>query len=321
LNGEIPAAIVFGPVPSRRLGRSLGVNNIPPKVCTYSCVYCQIGVMGRIETERQAFYEPGRIYEEVERRVHTFGPRGGVDYISFVPDGEPTLDINLGEEIRLIRPLGFRIAVITNGTLLHLPDVRDDLQGADWVSLKVDAVTDSVWRRLNRPHRSLTAAKVREGMLEFARSFGGTLMTETMLLEGYNDTPDEIAAIGSFLREVAPAMAYLGVPTRPPALRSVRPAAAAKMNLAYQTFTKAGVPTELMVGYTGDPFASTGNARADILSITAVHPMPEAAVRDLLARAGEGWPVVTDLIREGLLLEVEYLGEKHYLRNFSQKIG
>ena len=255
---DVPAAIVFGPIPSRRLGRSLGVNNIPPKVCTYSCVYCQIGVTGRIEKQRQAFYEPQRVYEEVARRLDTFGPLGeGVDYISFVPDGEPTLDINLGEEIGLMKSLGIKIAVITNGTLLHLPDVRRDLAGADWVSLKVDAASEDVWRRLNRPHRDLSLAQVRAGTLEFAREFAGELVTETMLLAGYNDGPEEIEAIATFVKDIGPRKAFLGVPTRPPALGSVRPASPEAMNLAYQAFTKAGLRTELMVGYTGDPFSST----------------------------------------------------------------
>ncbi|MGD9402886.1 MAG: radical SAM protein [bacterium] len=319
---DVPAAIVFGPIPSRRLGRSLGVNNIPPKVCTYSCVYCQIGVTGRIAMERGAFYEPQRIYEEVARRVDTFRPLGeGIDYITFVPDGEPTLDINLGEEIGLIKSLGIRIAVITNGTLLSLPEVRRGLAKADWVSVKIDAATTEVWRRLNRPHKGLSLDTIRGGILEFAGGFSGDLMTETMLLEGYNDSEKEIKGIASFVERIGPGKAYLGVPTRPPALPSVRPAPPEAINLAYQAVTGAGIPTELMVGYSGDPFSSTGNARADILSISAVHPMPEAGVRDLLARSGEGWDVVKNLITEGLLLEVEYLGEKHYLRNFNQKIG
>ncbi len=319
---DVPTALVFGPVPSRRLGRSLGVNNIPPKVCTYSCVYCQIGVTGSIEVERRAFYEPRRIRDEVARRLDAFGSAGeGVDYVSFVPDGEPTLDVNLGEEIDLIKPLGARIAVITNATLLHLPDVRRDLAGADWVSLKVDAASVGVWRRLNRPHRDLSLPAIRDGMVGFAREFTGDLVTETMLLDGYNDGEDEIRAIASHVRDIGPVKAYVGVPTRPPALGSVRPAAARAVNLAYQAFAESGIPAEIMLGYSGDPFASTGNARADILSISAVHPMPEAGVRDLLERSGEGWGVVEHLLSEGLLLEVEYLGGKHYLRNFDQKIG
>lgn len=313
-------AIVFGPIPSRRLGRSLGVNNIPPKVCTYSCIYCQIGVTGTIEVERQAFYEPQRIYEEVANRVETFGALGeGIDYITFVPDGEPTLDINLGEEIGLIKPLGVRIAVITNSSLLWRADARKDLAGADWVSVKIDTVSEDIWRRLNRAHSDLSLTKVREGLSEFAREFKGELVTETMLVDGHNDGDDQLAEIAAFVKEIDPRKAYLGMPTRPPALGSVRPAAPEKMNLAYQLFSGSGIRTELMMGYSGDPFASTGNARADILSISAVHPMPEAAVTDLLARSGEDWSVVERLIREGLLLEVEYLGEKHYLRNFGQQ--
>jgi wyosine [tRNA(Phe)-imidazoG37] synthetase (radical SAM superfamily) len=321
-NEEHITAIVFGPIPSRRLGRSLGVNNIPPKMCTYSCVYCQIGVTGGVRIERQAFYEPQRIYEEVARRVDIFKPLGGgIDYISFVPDGEPTLDINLGEEIGLLKSLGVKMAVISNGTLLQHADVRKDLARADWVSLKIDAVSESAWHRLNRPHKDLSLTAVKDGMCEFAGEFGGDLMTETMLVEGYNDAAEEIAAIASFVKEIGPRKSFLGVPTRPPALGSVRPASAEKMNLAYRKFSAAGLRTELMVGYSGDPFASTGNARADILSISAVHPMPQAGVRDLLLRCGEDWSVVERLIGEGLLLEVEYLGEKHYLRNFDQKTG
>lgn len=321
-NEEHITAIVFGPVPSRRLGRSLGVNNIPPKICTYSCVYCQIGVTGSIQIERQAFYEPQRIYEEVARRVDTFRPLGGgIDHISFVPDGEATLDINLGEEIGLLRSLGVKIAVISNGSLLRHADVRKDLARADWVSLKIDAVSESVWRRLNRPHKDLSLNAVKDGMREFAGEFGGDLMTETVLVDGYNDAAEEIEAIASFVKGIGPRKAFLGVPPRPPALRSVRPASPENLNLAYQKFSQAGIRTELMVGYAGDPFASTGNARADILSISAVHPMPHAGVRDLLSQSGEDWSVVERLIEEGLLLEIEYLGEKHYLRNFGQEIG
>src|SRR6056297_3546474 len=109
----------FGPIPSRRLGRSLGINNIPPKICSYTCVYCQQGHSTHMQIERQPFYEPEEIYAEVKGVVARAAEQGEViDYLSFVPDGEPTLDINLGKEIEMLRPLGVKIAVITNSSLL-----------------------------------------------------------------------------------------------------------------------------------------------------------------------------------------------------------
>jgi len=101
--------ITFGPVPSRRLGRSLGINNIPPKVCTYSCVYCQLGRTPRMQVEQEAFYKKEKILQDVANKIKEVEKRGEIiDYLSFVPDGEPTLDINLGQEIKLLKPLDIR---------------------------------------------------------------------------------------------------------------------------------------------------------------------------------------------------------------------
>lgn len=130
---------VFGPVPSRRLGRSLGVNNIPFKHCSYSCIYCQLGWTDKLTIERRKFFDRQLIFEEVRRRLEETGE---VDYITFVPDGEPTLDVNLGSEIELLKGLG-RVAVITNSSLLFREDVRADLLKADLVSLKIDAAEEN----------------------------------------------------------------------------------------------------------------------------------------------------------------------------------
>jgi wyosine [tRNA(Phe)-imidazoG37] synthetase (radical SAM superfamily) len=148
--------IAFGPVPSRRLGRSIGINHIPPKTCSYACVYCQVGRTSRLRTARRAFYAVDDIVADVARKVDDARAAGEpVDYLTLVPDGEPTLDINLGQVIERIKPLGVKIAVISNGSWLWRADVRRALAGADWVSVKVDAVRPDVWRRINRPHRSL----------------------------------------------------------------------------------------------------------------------------------------------------------------------
>jgi wyosine [tRNA(Phe)-imidazoG37] synthetase (radical SAM superfamily) len=180
--------IAFGPVPSRRLGRSLGINNIPPKICTYACVYCQLGRTIKMRVERNAFYEPEEILQDVRDKVEKARGAGeAIDYLTFVPDGEPTLDLNLGRAIDLLKPLGIKIAVITNSSLMWHEDSREALMQADWVSLKVDAVREDIWRRVDRPHGTLQLASIQDGILGFAKTYTGHLVTETMLVEGIND--------------------------------------------------------------------------------------------------------------------------------------
>jgi len=152
------------------LGQSLGINNIPPKTCSYSCVYCQIGRTNRMQAHRSAFYEPGEIYGQVKQKLCDIGAER-VDYLSFVPDGEPSLDIRLGRHIELLKPLGIRIAVITNASLLLMDDVKNDLQKADWVSVKMDAADPGVWKRIDRPHGSISLDKVLQGTIDFAKRF------------------------------------------------------------------------------------------------------------------------------------------------------
>ena len=124
--------LAFGPVPSRRLGRSLGVNNIPPKTCTYACVYCQLGGTTAMATRRRTFYNPADLQRAVSDKVAEARKRGEpVDYLAFVPDGEPTMDANLGAAIDLLKPLEIKIGVITNASLLWREDVRDDICKAD----------------------------------------------------------------------------------------------------------------------------------------------------------------------------------------------
>ena len=208
----------FGPIPSRRLGRSLGVNNIPAKVCTYSCVYCQVGRTTEMRVERQRFYDPNEVVGDVRAKVQEAAAVGeAIDYLSFVPDGEPTLDVHLGREIALLKPLGIPIAVISNASLLWREDVRADLMQADWVSLKVDAARERAWREVDRPRGSLKLSATLDGALEFAQSYTGELVTETMLVEGVNGGEEDVREVAAHLECLRPATAYLSVPTCPPA--------------------------------------------------------------------------------------------------------
>ncbi len=304
------------------MGRSLGVNNIPPKFCTYACVYCQLGRTPNMQVKRERFHGFEEVVKSVKTKVTQAEEKGErIDYVAFVPDGEPTLDIDLGREIDLIRELGIKIAVISNASLLWKEDVRAELSRADWVSVKVDAVREDTWHRINRPHGSLSLEEILEGIRDFSRSFGGELATETMLVQGLNDSIEELNGIAEFIADVGPAVSYISVPTRPPAESWVEPANEDRINAAYQILSSKGVETECITGYEGTAFASTGNVEEDLLSITSVHPMREDAVSEFLAKANVEWELVENLIKEDRIVAVDYEGRKYYVRKLGTDRG
>jgi wyosine [tRNA(Phe)-imidazoG37] synthetase (radical SAM superfamily) len=311
-------ACVFGPVPSRRLGRSLGVNNIPAKHCTYSCLYCQVGRTLVLMTDRRSFLEPNRIIGQVHLRLARLQrDNEPVDSLTLVPDGEPTLDLHLGEIIAGLRQLGVKVAVISNGSLLGQQDVRTELAMADWVSLKIDTVDEVLWRQLNRPHPHLQLGAVLQGMLLFARSFKGILATETMLVKGINDSDSAMQGVADFLLRLRPHRSYLSIPTRPPAESQASAPDEATFNRLYPLLAAAVPHLECLIGYEGNAFASTGDPEHDLLAIAAVHPMRAEAVAALLDQTGSSWQVVERLLQLGDLMRTEYNGHTYYLRRFS----
>ena len=313
--------IVFGPVPSRRLGRSIGINNIPPKVCTYSCVYCQLGRTKKMEIERRDFYDPREIQERVADKMASAKAMGeSVDFLTFVPDGEPTLDGHLGDVIDLIRTMGKKIAVITNASLLANQDVRDDLTKADWVSVKIDSVEEAIWRKINRPHRSLSLPKILDGIVAFSEQYAGVLFSETMLIHDLNDGEDQIKKLAEFVHHIPGVSSYLSVPVRPPAEKWVQPPTEDALVRAYQILRSESNHVEFLIGYEGDAFAFTGDVERDLLSITAVHPMREEAVAEFLNKAEANWSVVDRLMEKGVMVQKTFQGHTFYARKlFSPK--
>jgi len=315
-------SIAFGPVPSRRLGRSLGINNIPPKACSYSCVYCQVGPTRASEAAPRSFYPAREVVRQVTEAVGDLRSKGEpIDYLTFVPDGEPTLDAGLQEEIDLLRPLEIPIAVISNASLVWRPEVARALNTADWVSVKVDAVEERVWRRINRPHRALQLPVVLEAIRRFSAEFGGRLVSETMLVTGINDGEEEVEATARFLAEAGINTAYLSVPIRPPTVTRAVPPAVAVVNRAYQIMAGRVGRVELLTTPEDDTFASSGDPGDGILAICAVHPMRASAVGALLEGAGVPWSTVKYLVSEGLLQEVLCQGERFYLRTLGNRLG
>jgi wyosine [tRNA(Phe)-imidazoG37] synthetase (radical SAM superfamily) len=185
-----------------------------------------------------------------------------------------------------------------------------------WVSVKVDAVIPATWRRLNRPDPGLDHERLREGIRRFAAAFEGTLVSETMLVEGVNDDPESVAAVGRFLAEVGVTLAYLAIPTRPTPYPGIGAPGEATVNRAFHVLAGYVPRVEYLVGYEGDAFASTGDPRADLLALTAVHPMRASAVAGLLEWTGTPWGIVEELVASGALSEVEYGGTRYYLRRW-----
>lgn len=268
-----------------------------------------------MQVEREGFYQPEELLVDVQGKFEKARRLGeAIDYLTFVPDGEPTLDVNLAREIDLLRPLGIKIAVITNATLIRHADVRENLSRADWVSLKLDSLREDVWRKISRPHGKLQLDLILDGMLEFSRGFEGEMVTETMLVRGVNTEDEHLTGIADFLSQLKPSKAYLSIPTRPPAEKWVRAPQEEDINRAYQILSQGVGHLEYLIGYEGSAFSLTGDVEEDLLSITSVHPMREDAVRDFLDKADADRSTIQRLIQKGQIIETDYEGKRFFMR-------
>lgn len=309
--------ITFGPVPSRRLGKSLGINNIvSPKTCSYSCIYCQVGKTIKKSCKKESFYKPQIIYEKVVKHLAKLTNDNYPDYLTFVSNGEPTLDQNLGKAIKLLKKTGFPVAVISNASLLFYESVREDLFMADWVSLKMDACDIITWYLINRPVDGLDFENILTGIKLFSNEYKGRLFTESMIVKGINDSTDTISALAEAVKEINPEKAYLAVPIRPPAEKFVKLPDAEKLNLVWQTFNEMQIKTEFLTGFEGTDAGYTGNIYEDILNTTAVHPLRQDTLLKLLKNDNAGYSVVNSLISQHLIKSVAYRGHKYFIRDY-----
>ncbi|NMC80893.1 MAG: radical SAM protein [Chloroflexi bacterium] len=311
--------IAFGPVPSRRLGHSLGINHIPPKHCPYSCVYCQVGRTTALETVRRPFYPVDQILQGVEKKVSDSIKLGqAIDYLTLVPDGEPTLDSHLDKIIQELRTFQIPIAVISNASLIDQEGVQEALLKADWVSLKVDAVIEADWRKINRPHRRLSLPVILTNILRFRDRFQGEFITETMLVANINDSEAAIQRLSDYLVELQPFKSYLSIPTRPPAESWVEPPSPDSIRQILRIISERVPFIDLLLESEAPNFISTGNLLEDILSITAVHPLREEALRHMIIQAGADWSIIEELLVSRQITCLDHRGERYYLRSFAK---
>ena len=233
---EIIQSTIFGPVPSRRLGRSLGIDVIPPKTCSYDCVYCESGPTTHLTTRRQAFVEPARVIRDLMAYFEEHP--GGAEVLTFSSAGEPTLYEPLGELIREIkrRFRSLPLVVLTNGSLLWEAEVREALLPADRVVPSLDAVTEKVFRDVNRPHPLLELSRVLEGLQAFRRDYRGQFHLEVMLVAGVNDERDELRKVRSLIDLLHPDRVELNTVVRPPAQPGSRGLSSAEMEAVRPLF-------------------------------------------------------------------------------------
>jgi len=207
---------IFGPVPSRRLGRSLGVDLVPYKTCTFDCVYCDLGRTTHKTISRESYVKPEEIRRELELTLPTLSKKP--DYITLSGSGEPTLNQHIGEIIHNVKDLtSIPLAVLTNGSLFYLEEVREALVGADVVIPSLDAVNDVIFQCLNRPHSSLNIQEIISGLIQFRNVYRGQIWLEVVFCRGINDDKEEIERLKGIIERIQPDRVQLNTPVRPPA--------------------------------------------------------------------------------------------------------
>lgn len=220
---------LFGPVPSRRLGMSLGVDLVPRKVCSLDCIYCEVGKTTSLTLERKEYIPYEKLSLELEDYFNT---QPDPDYFTFSGSGEPTLNVAIGKVIQFIRKNKpqIPIAVLTNGTLLPDPRVRAELLEASLILPSIDAATQGVMNRINRPVRELSVADHIQGLIDFRKEFSGAIWLEVMIIPGYNDHPEELDALKNAIQKIHPDRIQLNTLDRPGVLEEIRAATANELN-------------------------------------------------------------------------------------------
>lgn len=275
---------VFGPVPTRRLGQSLGIDPVPLKTCNWNCVYCQLGRSQPVTNIRKAYFDAEEILRQVRMALDAHPP-GQIDWVTFVGSGETCLHSEMGEMILAVKAItNLPVAVITNGAQLYLLEVRKALIHADAVLPSLDAGSAELYRRINRAHPDLSFEHLVEGLISFRKEYTHRLWIEVMLIKGLNDTEEAIREIARVLEKIKPDEVHVVTPTRPPVETWVEPpdedgllrARAILGNVAKIVHPASG---------TFD-LSGTENLMDAIVGIITRHPMRDSELHEALG----AWP-------------------------------
>ncbi|MBZ0271401.1 radical SAM protein [bacterium] len=304
---------LFGPVPSRRLGNSLGIDLFIRKICNFNCPYCECGPTVAMPVERSEFVPFDEVVAEL-RRFFASGDAAGVDVLTFSGNGEPTLYSRLGELIRVIRTLtGTPVAVITNSALIMRADVRAELALADIVVPSLDAVTQDVMRRINRSHPTILASEMIDGLVRFRDEFAGRMDLEIFFCKGINDDPREVALLADAARRIRPDRVQLNTVDRPPAFASAKPLSPDEMQAIRVAFDLPNV--EVVARPRVERPAPVMPAEDQVLSLVLRRGVDEDDLIETLGLPGdEAHALLARLAGEGKIVRVEFDGRAQYRR-------
>ena len=300
---------VFGPVPSRRLGLSLGVDLLWPKSCTLDCRYCECGPTDNLTTERQVFRDRNEVLSEVKQRLAELDPPP--DFITLAGSGEPALHKDLGWMIKELKKLGPKVAVLTNATLIDDPQVRAELALADLVVPSLDAVTPQVFRRVNRPAQGLDPENIIQGLAEFKKHYSGKLWLEILLVEGVNDSEEELAKLVKAAERIGPDKVQLNTVIRPPADGSSQPVSQARLEAIAARFS---MPCEVSGPPRRKAQGDQGKLGDEIVEMTRRRPLELEDVARAVGISPERAKELTDQLQRDHRLSEERFGDRVFFR-------
>lgn len=311
MNESSQSGFVYGPVPSRRLGHSLGVDLVPFKVCSYDCIYCQLGRTTNKTIERKQYAPVDGVIRDV-REYFAAHPRP--DYITLSGSGEPTLNSGIGRVIEAIKELTeVPVVVLTNGSLLWMPEVSAACAKADLVMPSLDAGAERNFYRVNRPVRGIAFERMVEGLVEFRRQFSGQIWLEVMLVGGFTDTLDEVRAMHQHIQRMQPQRVQVNTVVRPPAEEFAERIPDAKLaELAGELWEDAEIiaPYEAKEGE--ELFAVT---REEIVALLSRRPCALDDIADGLGvHRNEVVKYLQALEAEGVIASEDREGERYYFR-------
>jgi len=300
---------IYGPVPSRRLGLSLGVDILPYKTCSFNCIYCQLGPSRRTLGRRKSFVPVKEVVSQVRKAIKK---AGRVDSITFSGSGEPTLHSGLGRMIRAIKKFtDIPVTVLTNSSFLTQPAVRRDLLAADLVVPSLDAASTLIFNRINRPHPSISLGRIIDGLAAFRKAYQGKIWLEIMLVKGVNDSPAHLRALKKALARIRPDKVQLNTVVRPPSEPYARPLSTRELAGICREF---GPACEVVASFRGrKSAASLGQAPLRVLGLVERRPATADDLGRSLGLDRQTLQAALDrLLRWGRIRKVRHAGQHFY---------